>query len=353
MLLVVKLGSNLIQTAGGDIDLAFLSRLASHIKLLRDGGYKVLLVSSGAVLCGIKKLRLKERPKEISLKQAVAGVGQAYLMHLYDMVFSNYGLTVGQALLTADIFKDKEKFKNAKSALDSMLSLNIVPVINENDTVAISELLFGDNDFLAVYTAYMMGGGLIVLFSTVGGLLDGEGRVVEVVEDVEAVLGLVKGVNSEFGTGGMLSKLTATRIAVKLNIPVVITGKEDNLVEIVEGKTRGTYFKPSPKPLREGKKALAMLEEAKGALYVDEGAYRAIKQGRSLLPAGIFRVEGAFQRGDVVVIYDQRGFLVGKGRVNLGSEEIERVMGKKGEEVKRSLRTSFEEVIHADRLVVF
>ncbi|MFN3598773.1 MAG: glutamate 5-kinase [Aquificaceae bacterium] len=353
MLLVVKIGSNLIQIAEGDIDLSFLSKLASHVKVLKQEGHRVLLVSSGAVLCGVKKLGLKERPKDISLKQAIAGVGQAYLMHLYDMVFSNYGLTVGQALLTADIFKDKEKFQNAKNALESMLSLNIVPVINENDTVAISELLFGDNDFLAVYTAYMMGANLMVFFSTAGGLLDEEGKIVKEVEDVDKVMNLVKGINSFFGTGGMLSKLTVARIAVRLGIPVVITGKEDNLLEILKGTTMGTYFKPTSKPLKEGKKALAMLEEAKGALYVDEGAYRAVRQGKSLLPAGIFKVEGVFQRGDAVVIYNQRGFLVGKGRTNLSSEEIEKVMGKRGEEAKKKLRINFEEVIHADRLVVF
>ena len=353
MLVVVKLGSNLIQTSEGDIDLAFISKLAGEIKKLKEEGIKVLLVSSGAVLCGVKKLGLKERPRELSLKQAVAGVGQAYLMHLYDMVFSNYGLMVGQALLTVDVFRDKEKFQTARNAIESMLSLDVVPVINENDTVAISELLFGDNDFLAVHTAYMMKADLLVMFSTAGGLLDGEGRLVPYVEDVDSVLGFVKGVNSEFGTGGMLSKITATRIGVKLGIPVVITGKQDSLSSIVKGKTMGTYFRPSPKPLREGKKVLALLEEAKGALYIDEGAYKAIKKGKSLLPAGINKVEGVFQKGDVIVIYDHRGFLVGKGRVNFSSEDVKKILGRQSEEVKKMLNTNVYEVIHADRLVVF
>ncbi len=353
MLLLVKIGSNLIQTEEGHIDLSFLSRFAEQVRKLKHLGHKVLIVSSGAVLCGVKKLGLSQRPTELSLKQAVAGVGQAYLMHLYDMVFSNYGLTVGQALLTADIFKDKEKFQNAQNALQSMLSLGIVPVINENDTVAISELLFGDNDFLTVYTAHMMRADLLVIFSTAGGLLDQEGKVVQVVEDVDKVLHLVRGVNSQFGTGGMLSKITASRIAIRLGIPVVITGKEDNLIDILEGRTRGTYFRPSPKPLKEGKRALAMFEEPKGAIHIDEGAYRAIKQGKSLLPVGIKRVEGVFQRGDVVVLYDERGFLVGKGKVNFSSEEVRKVIGKRGEEVKSLLKSTSEEVIHADRLVIF
>ncbi len=353
MLIIVKLGSNLIQTKEGHIDLAFLSRLAWEVKSLRSKGVKVLIVSSGAVLCGVKKLGLSERPKEISLKQAVAGVGQAYLMHLYDMVFSNYGLQVGQALLTADLFKDRHRFENAKSALESMLSLGIVPVVNENDTVAISELLFGDNDFLAVHTAHMLGANLLVIYSTAGGLLDEEGKVVPCVERVEDVLGFVKGINSEFGTGGMLSKITATRIAVSLGIPVVITGKEDSLLEILEGRSKGTYFKPSAKPLRERKKVIAMLEEARGALVIDEGAYRAIKQGKSLLPAGVLGVQGAFSEGDTVVLYDEKGFLVGKGRVNFSSEEVKKVIRKRSEEVKRILKKKQEEVIHADNLVVF
>ncbi|MCS7170782.1 MAG: glutamate 5-kinase [Aquificaceae bacterium] len=353
MLVTVKIGSNLIQTKEGDIDLAFLSRLASDIKNLKEEGHSVLLVSSGAVLCGVKKLGIRERPKEISLKQAVAGVGQAYLMHLYDMVFSNYGLTVGQALITADIFKDMEKLQNAKNAINSMLKLKVVPVINENDTVAISELLFGDNDFLAVYTAYMVEASLLVFFSTAGGLLDGEGKVVPIVEEVDSVLHLVKGINSEFGTGGMLSKITSTRIAVRLGIPVVITGKDDNLVDILKGSTRGTYFKPSDKPLREGKRALAMLEEPKGALHIDKGAYMAIKQGKSLLPAGVKKVEGVFQKGDVVMLYSEEGFLVGRGRVNFRSEDIIKIMGRQSQEVKRLLNTGVEEVIHADKLVAF
>ncbi|MDW8066703.1 MAG: glutamate 5-kinase [Aquificaceae bacterium] len=353
MLVVVKLGSNLIQTSEGDIDLAFISKLAGEIKKLKEEGIKVLLVSSGAVLCGVKKLGLKERPRELSLKQAAAGVGQAYLMHLYDMVFSNYGLMVGQALLTVDVFRDKEKFQTARNAIESMLSLDVVPIINENDTVAISELLFGDNDFLAVHTAYMMKANLLVIFSTAGGLLDGEGRLVPYVEDVDSVLGFVRGVNSEFGTGGMLSKITATRIGVKLGIPVVITGKQDSLSSIVKGKTMGTYFRPSSKPLREGKKVLALLEEAKGALYIDEGAYKAIKKGKSLLPAGINKVEGVFQKGDVIVIYDHRGFLVGKGRVNFSSEDVKKILGRQSEEVKKMLNTNVYEVVHADRLVVF
>ncbi|MFZ8784316.1 glutamate 5-kinase [Thermocrinis sp.] len=234
----------------------------------------------------------------------------------------------------------------------SFLEMGAVPVINENDAVAVEELLFGDNDFLAVHTAFMLQANLLVILSTAGGLRDHQDQVIPFVEDVDSAFAFVRGVNSTYGTGGMLSKLTATKIAVRLGIPVVITGKEDSLEEILQGRTKGTYFKPLPPP-RQGKKLLAMVEKPRGALYIDEGAFKALKSGKSLLPAGIKRVEGSFQRGDVVVIYTEDGLLVGKGKTNFSSDELKRVLGKKGEEVKRILKTTKEEAVHRDYMVVF
>ena len=352
MRLVVKIGSNLIQTEEGDIDLSLISKLGREIKRLKAFGNEVVIVSSGAVLCGLKKLNLTERPKSLVEKQALAGIGQAYLIHLYDLVFSNYKLVPAQVLLTSDVFTDKHKFENAKNALEKLLEMGAVPVINENDAVAVEELLFGDNDFLAVHTAFMLQANLLVILSTAGGLRDHQDQVIPFVEDVDSAFAFVRGVNSTYGTGGMLSKLTATKIAVRLGIPVVITGKEDSLEEILQGRTKGTYFKPLPPP-RQGKKLLAMVEKPRGALYIDEGAFKALKSGKSLLPAGIKRVEGSFQRGDVVVIYTEDGLLVGKGKTNFSSEELRRVLGKKGEEVRRILRTTKEEAVHRDHMVVF
>jgi len=352
MRLVVKVGSNLIQTQEGDIDLNLIAKLGREIKALKTVGDQVVLVSSGAVLCGLKKLNLQERPKSLVEKQAIAGIGQAYLMHLYDMVFSNYKLVSAQVLLTSDVFREKTKFDNAKNALEKLLEMGAVPIINENDTVAVEELLFGDNDFLAVHTAFMLQADMLVILSTAGGLRDDEDKVVPFVEDVDFAFRWIKSINSTYGTGGMLSKLTATKMAVSLGIPVVITGKEDSLENIKEGKTTGTFFKPS-KPLKQSKKLFAMMEEPKGVVYIDEGAYRALKDGKSLLPAGIKRVEGSFNRGQVVVLYTQDGLLAGKGKTNFSSEELKKVLGKKGEEVKRILKTNKEEAIHRDNLVVF
>ena len=352
MRFVVKIGSNLIQTPEGDIDLNLMAKLGSEIKKLKSLGDQVVLVSSGAVLCGLKKLNLTERPKSLIEKQALAGIGQAYLIHLYDMVFSNYKLITAQALLTSDVFRDKTKFDNAKNALEKLLEMGAVPIINENDTVAVEELLFGDNDFLAVHTAFMLQADILVILSTAGGLRDEKDQIVPVVEDIDSAFRWVRGVNSTYGTGGMLSKLTATKIAISLGIPTVITGKEDSLESIKHGKTMGTFFKPS-KPLKQSKKVLAMLEEPRGILYVDEGAYKALKNGKSLLPAGIKKVEGSFQRGEVVVVYTEDGMLVGKGRSNFSSQELNKVLGKKGQEVKEILKTTKEEAIHRDNMVVF
>ncbi|MCS7284659.1 MAG: glutamate 5-kinase, partial [Hydrogenobacter thermophilus] len=199
MRIVLKLGSNLIQTQEGDIDLSFLSKLAREIKIIKEQGDEVMLVSSGAVLCGAKKLGIKEKPKNLVLKQALAGVGQAYLMHIYDVVFSNYGLIPAQVLLTSDVFKERAKFYNSKNAIEEMMRLGAIPVINENDTVAVSELVFGDNDFLAVHTAFMMDAQLLVILSTAGGLRDQQDKIVPYVEDIEKAFALVRGVNSEFG----------------------------------------------------------------------------------------------------------------------------------------------------------
>ena len=355
MRIIFKVGSNLLQTGKGDIDLGFISKLAESFKDLKDRGDEVLLVSSGAVLCGAKKLGFGERPSELTLRQALAGIGQAYLMHLYDTVFSNYGLTVGQVLLTSDVFRkeNEDRFKNAQNTLERMLELGVVPIINENDTVAVSELIFGDNDFLSVYVSYMMKADLLVILSSAGGLLDKEGRVVGEVRDVEEALSLVKGTGSEFGSGGMRSKLEATRLALSIGVPVISTGKGDDLVSVRELKTKGTLFRPAGKRLRRKLKTIAMMEEPKGVVFIDEGAVKALKEGKSLLPAGVVKVEGNFSRGDVVSIMNPAGILVGKGKVNFSREEIDKVKGMKGYQVKEILGTSKEEVIHRDNLVVF
>ncbi|MEN3033385.1 MAG: glutamate 5-kinase [Aquificaceae bacterium] len=353
MIVVVKVGSNMLKDQGGDIDLGFVAKLAREIREILKMGYRVIVVSSGAVLCGVKRLGIDKKPEDVVLKQAIAAIGQTKLMHTYETIFSNYGLFVAQVLLTADVFKDKNRKKTVVDVFEKILKLGAVPIVNENDTVGISELLFGDNDFLAVYTAQALGAGLIVLFSTAGGLEAPDGKIVKLVENIDEVMGYVRASGSDFGSGGMRSKLNATKIATSLGIKVIITGKEDSLVEILGGKTKGTTFLPAKKSLRGRKSLLALYQETMGALQIDGGAYRAIKEGKSLLAVGIKKVEGSFKRGDMVIIYSPDGALAGKGKVNFSSEEIRKVISKRGEEVKRILKSQKEEVIHADNLAVF
>jgi len=353
MRIVFKVGSNLLQTQRGDIDLRFISKLAESFKELKDMGDEVLLVSSGAVLCGVKRLGYQKKPSELTLRQAFAGIGQAHLIHLYDTIFQNYGLTVGQVLLTNDIFKkgNEDRLRNAQSTLEKMLDLGVIPVINENDTVAVSELVFGDNDFLSVYVSYMMRADLLVILSSAGGLLDNEGKVVSEVKNLEEAFSLVKGTGTEFGSGGMRSKLEATRLALSIGIPVIITGKEEDLVSVRHLRTKGTIFRPSGKRLRGSLKRIAMVEEPKGVIYVDDGAVEALRSGKSLLPAGVVKVEGNFSKGDVVSVMNLEGILVGKGKVNFSKEEIEKVKGMKGYQVREILGK--EEIVHRDNLVIF
>ncbi len=354
MRLLIKIGSNLIQTEEGDIDLSFISSLARGIKRLRNLGDEVILVSSGAVLCGAKTLGIK-KPTDLRSRQALAGIGQAYLMHLYDSIFSNYGIRVGQVLLTSDVFMkgNEDRFENAKQTIEKMLDLGVVPVINENDTVAVSELIFGDNDFLSAYVGYMLDVDLLVILSSAGGLRDDEGKIIPEVADIESAFGLVKGTGTEFGSGGMRSKLEATRLVTSIGIPVIITSKKDDFLEVRQLKTRGTLFRPTKRRIREKHKTIAMIEESKGIIYVDEGAVKALKEGRSLLPAGVIGVEGNFARGDTVTVAGRGGIPIGKGRTNLSSEEINEVKGRKTNEVKNILKDAKEEVIHRDNLVIF
>jgi len=267
---------------------------------------------------GAKKIGFDRKPRDLVLRQALAGIGQAYLMHVYDTVFSNYGLTVAQVLLTADVFRkgNEDRLQNAQNTLEKMLEL-------------------------------------VVMLSSSGGLLDGEGRIVEEVVDLEKSFSYVKGTGTEFGSGGMRSKLEATRLALSIGIPVIITGKEDDFISLRDMKTRGTLFKPVHRQIRRKLRSIAMIEEPKGIVYIDDGAIKALRNGKSLLPAGVIGAEGSFQKGDVVSIAAPDGRVVGKGKVNFSSHEIERIKGMKGYEVKELLNTTREEVIHRDNMVLF
>ena len=358
MVVILKIGSNLLQTTEGDIDLSFISSLAQQIKSLRKEGYKFVIVSSGAVLAGIKKLNLKRKPKKLVEKQALASVGQAYLMHLYDTVFENYGLKVSQVLLNADIFRNRERYENAKNTFCQLLKWGIIPIVNENDTVAVEELIFGDNDFLAAHLAVMLNPKFVIVMSTAGGIYTGDplqedSELIKEVENPQEAFKYIKTTKSEYGSGGMKSKIEAASIVHSLGVPLAIVGKDTPIEAVLKGKPfQGTLIKPSPKPVRGKKKLIAFIEQPKGILYVDEGAMKALKKGKSLLAVGIKRLEGSFKRGDIVSVASCEGQIFAKGKVNFSSEELRKIIGKPSAEIEKLFPNRPPEVIHRDNLLL-
>ena len=356
--IVIKIGSQLLEK-DNDIDTEFISDLARQISLLKDK--EIIIVSSGAVLAGVKKLKLPSRPKNITEKQAVASVGQAYLMQIYDKFFSEYNLIIGQVLLTIEGLQERKRYLYAKETLNKLLEFNVVPIINENDAIAVEEIVFGDNDFLAAHVSLLTDANLLIILSTAGGLYtddpsNPDAKLIEEIKvDVDQALNFAKSSKSKFGSGGMRSKLEAAKIATQHSIPVIIAPKKkDIIVDILSGNKIGTFIHPhKAKKVSSKKSWLELLSYPKGKLIVDAGAEKALKAGKSLLPSGIKEVEGIFNQKDVVAIANEEGNIIGKGIVNLGYKEIKKIKGLKTEKAKEILGKDVEEVIHADNIVIF
>jgi len=356
--IVIKIGSQLLEK-DNDIDTEFISDLARQISLLKDK--EIIIVSSGAVLAGVKKLKLPSRPKNITEKQAVASVGQAYLMQIYDKFFSDYNLIIGQVLLTIEGLRERKRYLYAKETLNKLLEFNVVPIINENDAIAVEEIVFGDNDFLAAHVSLLTDANLLIILSTAGGLYtddpsNPDAKLIEEIKvDVNQALNFAKSSKSKFGSGGMRSKLEAAKIATQHSISVIIAPKKkDIIVDILSGNKIGTFIHPhKAKKVSSKKSWLELLSYPKGKLIVDAGAEKALKAGKSLLPSGIKEVEGIFNQKDVVAIANEEGNIIGKGIVNLGYKEIKKIKGLKTEKAKEILGKDVEEVIHADNIVIF
>jgi len=356
---VIKIGSQLLEK-DGSIDEGFINNLADNIKKLHSQDREVIIVSSGAILAGTKKLGLKKKPKTITEKQAVASVGQAYLIQIYDKLFSKNGLTIGQILLTIEGLRERKRYILAQNTLNKLLDMSVIPIVNENDTIAIEEIVFGDNDFLAAHVSVLVNADLLIILSTAGGLYTGEptdpsSQLIKEIRNIDDVLSYARASTSQFGTGGMRSKLEATKIAVSHQIPVVIAPKEKNiLLQIFEGKPLGSFIYPQEKTKLSRKKSwLKLLSAPKGKITIDEGAVKAIKEGKSLLPAGIKAVEGIFSKNDVVAVLNEKGQIIGKGITNFNYGELEKIKGKKSIDVEKILKRKFTEVIHRDNMVVF
>ncbi len=357
--IVVKVGSAVI---AGERGRSVFERLAGDIHAIKGAGTEAVIVTSGAVATGMKRLRLKERPVSIPERQAVAALGQGSLMALYDDAFEKLGEKTAQVLLTHDDFADRKRFLNARNTLLTLLRFGIIPVINENDTVAVEEIKFGDNDALSALTTNLIEADMLVILTDIDGLYDKDPRKdadakrVLLVEDVDSLAFDLGGQGSALGTGGMRSKCDAARKAAHFGIPTIITtGFEEGILSrILDGEAVGTLFLPKEDKLTSWKHWIAFSTRPSGRVFVDDGAKDALlNKGKSLLPSGIKDVDGSFDAGEVIHCVDARGMEFARGLSNYGSDEIKRIKGAKSREIENILGYKFfDEVIHRDNLVV-
>jgi glutamate 5-kinase len=361
--LVVKVGSGLISGAGTGADPTRIGELAGEIAGVRSGR-EIVLVTSGAIVTGMARLALAERPRSMPEKQAAAAVGQSALMRQYEVAFAPHGVTVGQVLLTAQDIGDRTRYLNARNTLLALLRFGVLPIVNENDTVAVDEIKVGDNDNLSALVASLIEADLLVLLTDVDGLYTADprssatARKLDTVDAVtDEIAGLVWDRARGVSVGGMATKLEAAQKAAASGIPMVIaSGREPGtLRRVLAGEPAGTYFAPKADRLDARKRWIAFAVPPQGRLRVDAGARRALtRQGKSLLPSGVVGVEGDFAAGEIVaVVSGDDGKEFGRGLVNFDADEIRKIQGAQSREIEMRLGyRSVDEVIHRDNLVI-
>ncbi len=360
--IVVKVGSSILTDEDGSISKERILYIVEDIVSLLRMGKEVALVSSGAVAAGRGKIKRIPEEEFIPSKQALAAIGQGLLMSIYNDIFSIYNIAVAQILLAPEDISSRKKYLNAKNTFKYLFSWGVVPIINENDTVAVSEIKFGDNDTLSALVSSLVNADLLVLLSDVGGLYDKNpnyykdakliSKVDEITEEIEALAG-DKG--TERAVGGMKTKIKAARIATMSGVDMVIASgfERGNLVKILKGEDVGTLFLAKREGLHSRKKWIVS-SMAKGKIIIDEGAKKALLQnGKSLLPSGIIKVIGRFESGDIVDILDQEGNIIGKGISYYSSSEINKIRGKHTSLIKDILGYKiYNEIVDRDNMVI-
>ena len=346
--IVVKLGTGVLTDSRKQPDLAQMEQLVGQIAEQRKAGKEMVLVSSGAVGAGMGVLGYEKRPDDLAELQACAAVGQSRLMATYEKLFGAFGLSVAQILLTHDDLEHHERHLNARNTLVTLLRLGVIPIINENDVISFTELKFGDNDKLSALVASLLPADLLVVLTTVDGVIENFGkanpRTIPLIERIDSSLEkLAGGTSSSTAVGGMASKIQAAKIVVRSGIPLVIASgkKKQALARVVAGQEEGTLFVPHPTRLQGRKRWIAFFHHPQGALFVDAGARKALREnGKSLLPPGIARCEGEFEAGAVIRICDLDGTEFARGLAGFGAGEI------RARQLKRV------EVVHRDNLVI-
>ncbi len=359
---VIKVGSGVLTGKDG-LKREVIESLVSDICWLWEKGIEVVLVSSGAISCGMKKIGFSKRPSSLSQQQAIAAVGQAELIMTYEEVFSRFGKKVAQILLTRDDINDRKRYLNARNTIFTLLSWKIQPIINENDTVAVDEIKFGDNDNLSAMVTKLTSSDILVNLTNIDGLFDKDprrhksARLIKVVEKVDReLLKAASGIPSAVGMGGMLSKLKSAHQLSLGGIPTIIANglKEGIIRRIFSGEEEGTFFVPRKMTLSSKRHWIMFAKSLKGEIFIDRGAEKAITQnGKSLLPAGIKEVRGNFREGDSVMILNEEGKELGIGIVNYSSSDIRKIAGAKSSEIENILGFKYtDEVIHRDNMVL-
>jgi glutamate 5-kinase len=356
---VIKVGSSSLTQPGGGVDVERITQLVDVVADRVAAGSQVILVSSGAIATGFPILGLSRRPRDLATQQASASVGQGVLLAQYSLAFSARDITVGQVLLTADDMTRRTHYRNAQRTLDRLIEMGVVPIVNENDTVATDEIRLGDNDRLAALVAHLVRADALVLLSDVDGLYDGppgkgDAQLIPEVRDMAELSDVsIGGVGSGVGLGGMATKVEAARIATAAGVPVVLAHARAAR-EALAGQDTGTVFLPTGRRTPTRLLWLGHASTPQGRLHLDEGAVRAVTVRRtSLLPAGVTRVEGEFTAGDPVDLLDQNGHTIARGLVNYDSAELPGLLGRSTRDLARERGPEYErEVIHRDDIVV-
>ncbi|MBK5094654.1 MAG: glutamate 5-kinase [Deltaproteobacteria bacterium] len=364
--IIVKIGSGALADADAGLRVPIIRALAAQVaKAWEERGIQFVVVTSGAVAAGQKKMGMREKPRTVAMKQATAAVGQTSLMYVYERAFEKRGRKVGQLLLTHEDFENRERYNNARNTIEALLSRGIVPIINENDTVATEEIRLGDNDHLAALVTQMIGADLLILLTDNEGVFTrdphrfADARLIPVIGTIdEELLRVASTLRTQaMGTGGMASKLMAARIVSESGTPVVIGSglKRGSIDHILAGKEVGTLVLPADRGRRNSRKMwIAYARHPHGTVVVDDGAVRVLREGgKSLLPAGVVSVQGRFRRGDAVSISDLKGQEFARGITAWSSKQVEKGKGKKSHEVRSLLGEEIPaEVVHRDDLFI-
>lgn len=359
--IIIKVGSSSLVLENGQLNNEFFSRLIKTISFLMHEGNQVVLVTSGAIAVGMGKLGLTKKPKQMALKQACAALGQATLMNEYEKYTSLDDILCAQILVNHDDFENRIRMVNLSNTLESLFENNILPIINENDALAVEEIKVGDNDTLASLIVPMINADILVLVSDIDGLYDKNPKIykdakkIDVVTSIDSSIDEMVGeITSNVGTGGMATKIKAARITTKAGCDMAIISANyvEKIKDLIEGKKIGTLFVGDSKALHSKEHWMVFNAYAKGSIVVDNGASSAILKRKSLLATGIVKVEGNFKENNVIFIVDEYGKKLAKGITNFSSEEIKQVIGKHSQDVKEILKSTKDEIVHASMMVL-